>query len=257
MANVVAGESNDPGVPAVYGENTFNPETVIKVKAGGEPSVTGPSYAVEGFSPHGYSGVLGRGGENGVFGMADQKRGSGVYGRNDEGNGVAGHSDRGVGVKGSGRVAGRFEGDVEVTGDLRLTNADCAEEWDIAPAQQALPGSVMVLDDEGRLEVCTSGYDRKVVGVLSGAGQYRPAIVLDRQGDTTDRRNLAVLGKVYCMADASYGPISVGDLLTSSPTPAHAMRSGDRERSFGSVIGKALGPLPDGNGLIPILVALQ
>jgi hypothetical protein len=28
-------------------------------------------------------------------------------------------------------LAGYFEGDVEVTGDIRLTNADCAEDFDI------------------------------------------------------------------------------------------------------------------------------
>jgi hypothetical protein len=148
-------------------------------------------------------------------------------------------------------------GNVHCDKDIYLTNADCAEEWDLAPEQRALPGSVMVLDGNGRLEACASAYDSKVVGVISGAGRYRPALVLDRQSEVTGRVNLAVLGKVYCMADASYGPITVGDLLTTSPTPAHAMRSTDRHRSFGSVIGKALGPLAAGCGLIPVLVALQ
>lgn len=252
MANVLSGESNDPTVPAVYGEHAHNPEFPVR-----RDRRDGPSFAIEGFSPHGYSGVCGRGGENGVFGLAEMSQGSGVFGRNDRGIGVAGHSDGGIGIKGSGKLAGRFEGDVEVTGDVRLMNADCAEEWDLAPAEEAVPGSVMVLDADGRLEVCTSAYDPKVVGVLSGAGGYRPALVLDRQSEGTGRRNLAVLGKVCCMVDAAYGSISVGDLLTSSPTPAHAMRASDRDRSFGSVIGKALGPLRDGSGCIPILVALQ
>jgi hypothetical protein len=52
-------------------------------------------------------------------------------------------------------------------------------------------------------------------------------------------------------------PIEVGDLLTTSPTPGHAMKATDPVRAFGAVIGKALRALGDGQGLIPILVALQ
>jgi hypothetical protein len=35
------------------------------------------------------------------------------------------------------------------------------------------------------------------------------------------------------------------------------MKATDPGRAFGAVIGKALGPLQEGRGLIPILVALQ
>jgi hypothetical protein len=34
------------------------------------------------------------------------------------------------------------------------------------------------------------------------------------------------------------------------------MKATDPRRAFGAIIGKALGPCPDGSGLIPILVAL-
>ncbi len=53
------------------------------------------------------------------------------------------------------------------------------------------------------------------------------------------------------------GAIAFGDLLTTSETPGHAMRAADPLRAFGSVIGKALAPLAEGDGLIPILVALR
>ena len=66
-----------------------------------------------------------------------------------------------------------------------------------------------------------------------------------------------MLGKVYCKADAQYGAIEVGDLLTTSPTPGHAMKADDFSRAFGAVIGKALRSLKTGQNLIPILVALQ
>ncbi len=41
--------------------------------------------------------------------------------------------------------------------------------------------------------------------------------------------------------DAAYGTIKVGDLLTSSPTPGHAMRADDPKP--GTIVGKALQPL--------------
>ena len=96
---------------------------------------------------------------------------------------------------------------------------------------------------------------------MSGAVELRPAIVLDkRQGERQGERRrvpIALVGKAYCKADATYGPIDVGDLLTTSPTPGHAMRAEDPVKAFGAVIGKALRPLRDGTGLIPVLVALQ
>jgi hypothetical protein len=68
---------------------------------------------------------------------------------------------------------------------------------------------------------------------------------------------VALVGKVYCKVDASYAPIRVGDLLTTSPTPGYAMKADDQNRAFGAVIGKALASLGSGTGLVPILVALQ
>jgi len=51
--------------------------------------------------------------------------------------------------------------------------------------------------------------------------------------------------------------VEVGDLLTTSATPGHAMKATDNARAFGAVLGKALAPLPSGKGLVPILVTLQ
>jgi hypothetical protein len=70
-------------------------------------------------------GVFGRGGQTaggwGVFGQTNSSA-SGVYGKNtSNGVGVVGESAGGTGVLGVGQPAGRFEGNVEVTGDLLLT----------------------------------------------------------------------------------------------------------------------------------------
>jgi hypothetical protein len=60
-------------------------------------------------------------GGNGVFGLSTVPNASGVFGANNNGGiGVAGFSQSGIGIRGGGRVAGHFDGDVEVTGDIRF-----------------------------------------------------------------------------------------------------------------------------------------
>ena len=68
---------------------------------------------------------------------------------------------------------------------------------------------------------------------------------------------VALFGKVFCKVDAAFGAIVPGDLLTTSPTPGHAMKATEPSRCVGSILGKALQPLVAGCGLVPVLVALQ
>jgi hypothetical protein len=147
-------------------------------------------------------------------------------------------------------------GDVFVTGDVRLANADCAEDFDIVHAGLVEPGTVMILGECGGLRQSESAYDRRVAGVVSGAGDFKPGIVLDKQAGA-DRQPIALLGKVYCKVDAQYGAIEVGDMLTTSATPGHAMRASDPLSAFGAVVGKAMRSFNVGRGLIPILISLQ
>jgi hypothetical protein len=123
--------------------------------------------------------------------------------------------------------------------------------------QTSEPGTVMVLGEEGVLVRSSSAYDKRVAGVISGAGNYRPGITLDNQGSRANRVPIGLLGKVYCKVDAQYWSIEVGDLLTTSPTAGHAMKADDPLKAFGSVLGKALRPLSSGQGLVPILITLQ
>jgi hypothetical protein len=141
-------------------------------------------------------------------------------------------------------------------GDIRLSNADCAEDFDLAE-ESAEPGTVMMIDADGKLRPAREAYDSRLAGVISGAGGYKPAMVLDRQADSTGRAPLALMGKVFAKVDASHGPIAAGDLLTSSATPGHAMAVRDVARAAGAVLGKALRPLQRGQGLIPVLVNPQ
>lgn len=148
-------------------------------------------------------------------------------------------------------------GNILVTGDISLANADCAEEFDICETEQIEAGTVMVLGEDGKLQQSQNAYNKRVVGVVSGAGDYKPGIVLNKQESGHTRKPIALLGKVFCKVDAQYGAIEVGDLLTTSPTPGHAMKADDPAKAFGAVIGKALRPVSEGYGLIPILIALQ
>jgi hypothetical protein len=182
-----------------------------------------------------------------------------AYNTNPDGTGAAIFA-RKEGAQGH---AGFFEGHVWISGelgvggDIVLANADCAEDFDVSGADKVEPGTVMVLGTEGALSASHQAYDKRVAGVISGAGTYKPGIVLDKQKTSGNRQPIALMGKVFCKVDAQFGAIEVGDLLTTSPTPGYAMKTSDPLRSFGAVIGKALRPLTEGQGLIPILIALQ
>jgi hypothetical protein len=173
---------------------------------------------------------------------------------------------RAIGLGGG--LAGSFSGDVEIDGDIILNGniqisgsgdvrfADCAEQFDVA-CGVIEPGTVLVVTDDGTLCPSRKAYDKRVAGVVSGAGDYRPAMTLDVAQSSGARLPVAMLGKVYCLVDATQGPIRTGDLLTTSGAEGRAMTVADPAMAFGSVIGKALKSLDSGFGLIPILVALQ
>jgi hypothetical protein len=188
---------------------------------------------------------------------------SGVFGKSQNGEGVHGETASalaaavvGINLNPDG-PAGFFQGFITVTGDINLPGADCAEQFDIAGAAQIEPGTVVVIDREGAVRRSEEAYDKKVAGVVSGAGSHRTGIILDSRQSKDGRASVALMGKVYCKVDAQYSPIELGDLLASSPTPGHAMKADDPVRAFGAVLGKALRPLEAGADLIPILIALQ
>ena len=63
--------------------------------------------------------------------------------------------------------------------------------------------------------------------------------------------------------DATHAPILIGDLLVTSDVAGTAMKSeaveinGRKFHQPGTVIGKALQPLPSGRGEILVLLSLQ
>jgi len=273
--NGVFGRTTSSGAldNAVYGQNDGAGQGVSGVCKGangsgvaGFNSNTNARGLIAGREPvsNHLAGVYGESTDAGVVGHATGDTGTGVFGHSASAKGVAV-----IGLNSGGGLAGEFDGQFEINGhlqhngdihckgDIFLPGADCAEHFDIADMQEIEPGTVMVINQEGTLQPSQQAYDRKVAGVVSGGGKYKAGIILDKQESQTNRLPIALVGKVYCKVDASCTPIEVGDLLTTSPVSGHAMKANDPIRAFGSVIGKALRPLYTGQGLIPILIALQ
>lgn len=143
---------------------------------------------------------------------------------------------------------------------LELTGgSDVAEPFEMTEGKELPAGTLVVIDENnhGRLRPADSPYDARVAGVISGAGGVNPGITLSQRGVNDAGQNVAISGRVYCLADAGYGAIKPGDLLTTSATKGHAMVASDREQAYGAVIGKAMSSLESGAGLVLILVSLQ
>jgi hypothetical protein len=144
---------------------------------------------------------------------------------------------------------------------LQITGGgDLAEPFDVSDPERIEPGMVMAIDADqpGKLRLADTPYDGTVAGVISGANNLNPGVTMQQEGSAADGElPLALTGRVYCWCDASYGPIKPGDLLTTSATPGHAMKLTDRSQADGAILGKAMGRLEQGRGLVLILVALQ
>ncbi len=144
-----------------------------------------------------------------------------------------------------------------------LGGSDLAEPFDVTGAASAAPepGTVVIIDEHtpGDLRVCDGAYDTRVAGVISGANDLAPGMVM-RASDSPHADGahpVALTGRVWCKVDAAYGAVRPGDLLTTSDTPGHAMRADDVSRRGGAVIGKAMTSLEAGRGLVLVLVSLQ
>jgi hypothetical protein len=155
------------------------------------------------------------------------------------------------------------------TGVLQITGgADLSEQFEVsattntddASSEQILPGMVVSIDPDnpGKLVVSNQVYDRRVAGIISGAGGIKPGLLMSQSASLADGSHpVALTGRVYCFVDASYGPVEPGDLLTTSDTPGHAMKVTDHALAHGAIIGKAMTSLKEGKGLVLVLVTLQ
>jgi hypothetical protein len=152
---------------------------------------------------------------------------------------------------------GHFTGNVTVDGIIYAKYQDVAE-W--VPAGGALQaGTVVVLNRTKANEVTPSmkAYDTAVAGVVSD----QPGVLLGTAGD--GKAKIATTGRVKVRVDARAHAVAIGDLLVTSDVPGTAMLSepldigGARLHRPGTLIGKALEPLANGEGEILVLLSLQ
>jgi hypothetical protein len=134
---------------------------------------------------------------------------------------------------------------------------DYAEGFHVSSRTNVGPGSVLVIDPEhpGKLKLSEGSYDTRVAGIVAGGKGLSSAV---RLGAGQFDYDVALAGRVYCNVDGTYGKVSPGDLLTTSPTPGYAMVVKDPMRAQGAILGKAMEKLEEGRrGEILVLVTLQ
>lgn len=259
----VKGAASVAGGVGVWGESTQNTGVFgLSTSGAGVWGQSVDASGVYGTSAGQYSGgVYGvnTGSGYGVRGKADN--GAGVFGQSTAWYGVVGISENLAGVYGrsTNGYAGDFDGRlrsqvVEITG-----GSDLAERFAVSGEETVVPGTVMVIDPDnpGHLMPASSAYDRKVAGVVSGAGDVQPGLTLHQDGVLEGDTVVAIAGRVYVLADASHGPIRPGDLLTTSDAPGHVMTAADLDLAQGAILGKAMTALDSGTGLVLVLVNLQ
>jgi hypothetical protein len=148
-------------------------------------------------------------------------------------------------------------GDITVNGNIAAKYQDVAEWVDAAEPLEA--GSLVVIDHAvtNRVTAATKSYATSVAGAVSP----QPGLILGEGGP--GRVLVAQSGRVKVKADARFGAIKPGDLLVSSPTKGHVMKSkpvkvaGQQVHRPGTLVGKALEALPSGQGEILVLLTLQ
>ena len=131
-------------------------------------------------------------------------------------------------------------------------------EW-VPVAEPVKAGTVVIVDPAARNGVTKSrsAYDTSVAGVVS----ENPGLILGVE--SSSKAAIATTGRVKVRVDATRAPIRAGDLLVTSEKPGTAMRSepvdvgGVKMHRPGTLIGKALEPLPTGEGEILVLLSLQ
>jgi hypothetical protein len=144
---------------------------------------------------------------------------------------------------------------------FRSSSGDLATLVEVSESVEA--GDVLVIDRDtaGTMRRGFEGHDRGVVGVVANnagfvlSSQSRALEVEGAGGETANHAEVALAGVVRCKVDAGYGAIWPGDLLVTSPTPGHAMRTDSPLP--GTMVGKALEQLEEGTGLIRVLVMLR
>jgi hypothetical protein len=151
-------------------------------------------------------------------------------------------------------------GRVFADGGFQPSGADFAESMEVTgDRSRYAAGDLLVIDTTvtRHLALAKKPYSTLVAGIYSTKPGMLGSTRKIGEPSGADEIPLAVVGIVPCKVTAENGPIQIGDLLVTSSTQGHAMKGTDRNRMLGAVVGKALEPLPQGTGVIQVLVTLQ
>lgn len=159
-------------------------------------------------------------------------------------------------------IDGSYGGDGRITtNELQITGgSDLSELFKLSDYHLIEKGMIVCIDskNEGSLCISSKPYDKTVAGIISGANDIETGLIMSQDGSIADGEHLVALtGRVYCLVDADISPVEAGDLLTTSPTPGHAMKAKNKRKANGAIIGKAMSSLDEGKGLVLVLVSLQ
>jgi hypothetical protein len=122
--------------------------------------------------------------------------------------------------------------------------ADVAEKFIADQAYE--PGTVLIFGGDQQVTVCNEYADPRAAGIVSTDPAY-----LMNSGATGITADLALTGQVPCLV---VGPVSKGDLLTTSSKPGHACRLNPDDWRPGVIVGKALENCNIGNHRILVFV---
>ncbi|MCC6476304.1 hypothetical protein IT157_04540, partial [bacterium] len=126
------------------------------------------------------------------------------------------------------------------------------------PDFEFVPGTVVVADrNSDYVMPCKEGSQTGVIGVVTPGEKVddRGHIMVTILGYAAAFRQDGTRLEMRVKADAKYGAIRRGDLLTTSATSGHAMLAA--EPKLGTIVGKALESLDSGTGEIKVMVTLQ
>lgn len=172
---------------------------------------------------------------------------------------VDNNGDPVIRIKGYGSQQGDDKGRV-TTDQLEITaGADLAEYFDIEEVTAVVPGMITAIDSDnaGVLTLSNGKYDKKVVGVVSGANGLSSGMFMgQRKSIAHGSHPIALTGRAYVYASDENGEIEPGDFLTTSSIPGYAMKARKMKKARGAIIGKAMSSI-DENGFVLILINLQ
>jgi hypothetical protein len=151
-------------------------------------------------------------------------------------------------------------GNVHAAGAFYANGSDYAESIHVlGKVNQYEAGDLLSIDPNStsRFVKSNKAYMTTVAGIYSTKpGVLGSSHALDG-AEFKDEVPLAINGIVPCKVSTENGAIEPGDLLVSSSTPGYAMKGTDRSKMLGAVVGKALGTLKDGKGVVSVLVTYQ